>query len=857
MRATTDPAASLEDLLVNNRYAALAVVAMTIMAPFASPSAASLAADAPTATTAQAVRFTPPPPAGEHPRIYLTTTDLPALRERIKSGGARDGYNNCVAALKSFTDPQSPPSQVLAKAAANPSSLSANERGALLSALDLASLVPLVTEKAADAEPLTAALMAYVRNAPIVKGSVENGVDGVGPAYDLLYRWLTPDQRAEVRSWIAAAAIESEKYLDKVVYGFAPPSEARTYNWIPIYVGKFAMGALAIEGEPGYEPRWYTKSVASLKDFLDYGISSDGCAEESIHYFSYGMHGGAYLLDAAERRGAKLLEHPKLTQVPLWWSYDLFPWTMDFNETQDTTDQTMGVGEIYQLLHAAHPDDPRTRWIHATHVAFDGCDTLNKIGRVLWSTEPDTTIKPSDFNLPPSHYFAESGIAYLRSDWGKEATYLEIQSDPVGAGPSHMHPDRNAFTFAGNGTLWAMDTGFGFPFDFGHNEVLVDGKGQGFFPMRGKPLQYRDGVWATGFMGDAKEAYDYRSDWDSVAGGTKVDGLNAFSYNPVQRAYRSAVLVRGAHPYAMIVDDLRKDDLPHDYQWHMLTPLGNALGDTKGGIATLRAAYEGPYLRGGAAPGVKMSFDIPTAGKYRVWLLYGKPYTDPWNWWPEVVVDKGKAVQVTGKTSANAHIHWQPAQDPMDLAAGSHTLIVRTRLGTCNFVAAIVAPEGFDGLSAEPVMMNAPNGGAYMSLLDAPLPKGWTVEHDDHPARLLMRILATSEPKITASVMQRIRPDNKADKGPVLQVNANVQTIDPKFRVMLYSYRVGDPEPAIVSKGDTATVTWPDGTVDKWLFGTAAGAKAHNGSAVKVTRTVGRKSETFDLLGPLKGATPK
>jgi hypothetical protein len=44
------------------------------------------------------------------------------------------------------------------------------------------------------------------------------------------------------------------------------------------------------------------------------------------------------------------------------------------------------------------------------------------------------------------------------------------------------------------------------------------------------------------------------------------------SWNPVQKAFRTAALRRGAHPYVLIVDDIRKDDQPHQYDWLMQVP---------------------------------------------------------------------------------------------------------------------------------------------------------------------------------------------------------------------------------------------------------------------------------------------
>jgi hypothetical protein len=39
--------------------------------------------------------------------------------------------------------------------------------------------------------------------------------------------------------------------------------------------------------------------------------------------------------------------------------------------------------------------------------------------------------------------------------------------------------------------------------------------------------------------------------------------------NPVEYAFRTAGLVRGTHPYALIIDDLKKDEAAHVYAWVM------------------------------------------------------------------------------------------------------------------------------------------------------------------------------------------------------------------------------------------------------------------------------------------------
>ena len=70
------------------------------------------------------------------------------------------------------------------------------------------------------------------------------------------------------------------------------------------------------------------------------------------------------------------------------------------------------------------------------------------------------------------------------------------------------------------------------------------------------------------------------------------------SNNPVQRAFRSMLLVRGKFPYVLILDDFQKDAAEHLYQWLMQTPddLAMAAGGDAG--TALQAANDpaGPKL---------------------------------------------------------------------------------------------------------------------------------------------------------------------------------------------------------------------------------------------------------------------
>ena len=49
----------------------------------------------------------------------------------------------------------------------------------------------------------------------------------------------------------------------------------------------------------------------------------------------------------------------------------------------------------------------------------------------------------------------------------------------------------------------------------------------------------------------------------------------------VIKAYRTTGIVRGAHPYALVVDDIQADKTPHTYDWRLLMEKDLAIGSTE------------------------------------------------------------------------------------------------------------------------------------------------------------------------------------------------------------------------------------------------------------------------------------
>lgn len=210
------------------------------------------------------------------------------------------------------------------------------------------------------------------------------------------------------------------------------------------------------------------------------------------------------------------------------------------------------------------------------------------------------------------------GILSTYNDQTNESAWLLMQvraQHYVGAG--HHHADPGLFYFAADGINWITESPITtYYHGYLHNNVLIDGISMANGPAaRGKYLGAEmkpGGAFATT---DITNAYDWRwttqvvlwdeGGWWCADAPTKLgyefepdpEVIQAFKgtqhrkmriwwasynfsnwfptvrapYNPVEHAYRSVGLVKGDRPYALIVDDVKKDDLVHQYQWTAAT----------------------------------------------------------------------------------------------------------------------------------------------------------------------------------------------------------------------------------------------------------------------------------------------
>jgi len=438
----------------------------------------------------------------------------------------------------------------------------------------------------------------------------------IGLTYDWVYPYMTDAQRKRVRAFIGDITRGKTFIgLDQV-----PAFPGNTTNWIIIHMNLLPL-ILSIEGEEGYDEMVYTRCVEGMRKWVYVSCGPKGAPFEGFNKSTYAPQ---WLVPLA-KQGVDFIGTEYSKNV--YRRYGLH--TMLPYGRQHVFETGIGKMRDVRPMKYAHPDDPVIDLIHGAAVEpllrSDHVPVWKNIRTTYapdWShvfvCDDPTGLRGHPFNYeelfddvmayltdrkePLSYYSDYRGVMTARTGWDRNATFLYFEPRNVPGG--HTWDSRNDFVLASHGRLWGNRPEATEGSSDRRSVILVDGKGMGHQCPPGRTVALVDNEHATFCVGDAKWAYSYRAD----AGGARIEDvtpndsrlkpsplpwmdqpwgmLPAWNtgkiggdrhghwspHNPVQRAYRTIGLVRGRHPYVLVVDDYRKDDQAHWYEWLMQVP---------------------------------------------------------------------------------------------------------------------------------------------------------------------------------------------------------------------------------------------------------------------------------------------
>lgn len=460
----------------------------------------------------------------------------------------------------------------------------------------------------------------------------------LGYAYDFAYNYMSVEDRAAVRRLISSMT------NGRLWLGARLPHHFRNWNWIAVGLSQPLL-ALSIEGEEGYDPRVYKLGVEIAQDYYTYAISLAGCSTEAVGYTQFGFVWGVPFTVAAARRGDNLMLHGHHRAMIDWYFHSKEPHESAWQSHGDggVVGPALWTMAMWKRFFPDDPKIDFL-WLNTLKADGKDAlqERVHQIEAMIWAGDPGVGYSgqalasddPLLFNLPLTWFDPLRSSLMTRSDWTPNAAAMQFECRTDSVGASHEHADRGGFTFTALGHRWATES-FRSVETRHHSSILIDGLGQGYWPGPGRWIGHIDSPWAILAACDAKAAYDWwwpkqivaedpssfehfqfprwasykleaekfrknfpgiavvRDDRPSVVNfwtGFESHGARLWDedawpvklpHNPVARAFRSMAFVRGSTPYALIVDDIQKDDQPRLYEWQMICGMGTDLASIK------------------------------------------------------------------------------------------------------------------------------------------------------------------------------------------------------------------------------------------------------------------------------------
>jgi len=440
---------------------------------------------------------------GVHPRVFVTSAGLDALRQRARTTH-RAEWAKVIANLTALQGAPPPAPGPQERRSQNTVAFAIVEAG-------LAYAVDRKPEYLAAAKAWTLAAIdyepwGYTYNKPNTDLAAGHLLYAIGWSYDLLHADFSEAERARIRRSL-------ERHANLVYEAFAPGPKKQfnfTQNHDFIPTAGLAVTALALMGESQDAEKW---AVLARAHHLRAGqlLSPDGYYYEGFEYWIFSAPWLVHFLDAWEHAtGESLWDRDMFRNWKIYLAHTLLPDgqnVFDFGDIWEGALTRAKGGAEYERVYpggalqsnynvmyrvAARLRDAQAQAVAERYASF-GHSNLEEFWTLLWR---DPSLAPAAMDtLPLSHHFKDSGVIYTRSSWDRTATAIAFKAGPpeghrVAAllptlpewklDSGHSHPDDGSFIIWANGRYLTGDTGYaGLPSARNHNTMTFGGIGQG------------------------------------------------------------------------------------------------------------------------------------------------------------------------------------------------------------------------------------------------------------------------------------------------------------------------------------------------------------------------------------------
>jgi hypothetical protein len=619
-----------------------------------------LAAAVPTPPLPQPLIPEEPEWAKHHPCIVLDQAGMARVKERIQDDpDVAALWNKLKAQCDSYVDPQSGSFLDASKAFDDYLALAqtpdASKNSAALEGLARRWLTPLDLLEFAYAvsgderygAKVVELTMAVVQK--MTPKAMEPGffytqtfpLRSLALALDWCYPAFTRDEREDIRQSLIDRT--NNFYFQAFNNTWGQSALSRVWNWSAGIASTWGLSALVLDGETHAPTRqWLFQASRNVEDYLRIGVDAQGGIIEGPSYFGYGAGYLPYFVEGFKAHtGEDLYTSTHYNRLADWLPLEILPGGNRVNNIEDSDYGASGDGLLYALYREPDRALARYLWEQLLHTS----EVKDLSAAILWAPEKQPADVMAAFvaKLPDYGWAGGRSLVVSRSGWGPKDAYFSIHAQHYTA-IRHDQADKGQFTLYAYGDDLAIDSGYGndgSPLKsvsgFAHNQVLVDGQPE----LQGGPHAQTDG-WVVDSLHaplvdltclDVADAYRY-----FYLNKPDISYQKEFKQS-FQRADRQALFVRAPFPYAVVFDDVKKDNNVHAYTWLLHTRDGKMFQRNDGGvdvvpqpdsprIAVIRPLVNAPTPSGAGPAKWHVTLEMPKAGKYRVWGLTGTANPD-------------------------------------------------------------------------------------------------------------------------------------------------------------------------------------------------------------------------------------
>jgi hypothetical protein len=570
-------------------------------------------------------RLSKVPAPGVHPRVLVTPTDLEVIRQKVALG------ENAPLAFKVMWEREKRKQNAFYALVTKNDKLGKELAGLLVEKLkNLEKKLPEL-EKQPDAENLWSVERSIVAQGnPDPPTEIWDLLD-----YDYLYDWLKPAEREYARLLITR--ITARRFTNYMMY----PDHFMINNHQGFGM-EYVRLMLLIEGENGFNKDIFDRTSHKANAMLSWFLDKDGMCYETIKgWLNVSAFTAVGLRERNLLKHDHLQAKMNFFLSAIHWENGKWVirdemrasafhviWMMHYFHPQDEK-----IDFLYQSTFSSHDflTDANAKWPNPVGICSELLLLYADAGMTDKNGNPtDWTLQANieKLKLPVTWKDDQRGYVYARNSWKKDDLHFAFACKQDFFYGGHEGSENNRIILWKDGVNWIQDNNMlATKATFLQNMLSVDGKGCKWPPVAGTWLGVRESPDGLTAAGDGKDGYSYtkvmqvhplrfpsasipyyapfsESNFDlsrdyQVAFNPRTvkfnDGYAHTDYgpwsaetrlvegyatwNPMEQLYRTVHLAKGKNPYLLVIDDARKDNQKHLFDWNISVPLDVELVD--------------------------------------------------------------------------------------------------------------------------------------------------------------------------------------------------------------------------------------------------------------------------------------